>query len=250
MSPKSAGLAKKMGYTNVRVFHAGLPAWKKAHQPMASSVEFVEKGNIILVDLRSPDQVAKGYIPRAVNIPVNILEDADGDFPIDRTASVVLYSDKREDITYGFEEIKEVWAYKKVTFLPEGIGKWLKAGKTLKTGPAPDSTTINWVRKLAPGEISIAAFAKAIDSGAATMIDVRDPEEYEKAHIKGAMNIPAEEIAARMSEIPSGVVIVHCGTGARAEMAFDTLKDKLKSIKYLNHHVKFTGDGGYEISDS
>ena len=53
MSTSNAGLAKKLGYTNVRVFLAGEPAWSEEGYPVYASKGFVEKGNIVLIDLRS-----------------------------------------------------------------------------------------------------------------------------------------------------------------------------------------------------
>lgn len=47
----------------------------------------------------------------------------------------------------------------------------------------------------------------------ALIIDVRSPESYNKEHIKGALNIPLEEIDKRASEIPRDKpVIVYCGS--------------------------------------
>ena len=48
MSTSNAGLAKKLGYTNVRVFLAGEPAWSEEGYPVYASKGFVEKGNIVL----------------------------------------------------------------------------------------------------------------------------------------------------------------------------------------------------------
>ena len=53
MSTDNAGLAKELGYTNIRVFLAGEPAWSDEGYPVYASNEFVEKGNIVLLDLRT-----------------------------------------------------------------------------------------------------------------------------------------------------------------------------------------------------
>lgn len=50
-----------------------------------------------------------------------------------------------------------------------------------------------------------------------TIIDVRETFEYERGHIKGAVNIPLGEIRSRISEIPSDKpVYLHCKTGQRS----------------------------------
>jgi rhodanese-related sulfurtransferase len=40
------------------------------------------------------------------------------------------------------------------------------------------------------------------------VIDVRGPEEYEAGHLPGAINVPADKLADRLGEIPSGRLIV------------------------------------------
>lgn len=47
-----------------------------------------------------------------------------------------------------------------------------------------------------------AADAKlAFDQGAAVFVDVRDLEEYEQAHIPGAISMPEYEVASRIGEL-------------------------------------------------
>ena len=41
-----------------------------------------------------------------------------------------------------------------------------------------------------------------------TLIDVRNPELYNKGHIRGAINIPMEELEDRLGEIPRNRTVV------------------------------------------
>ena len=47
-----------------------------------------------------------------------------------------------------------------------------------------------------------------LGSGAITLLDVRSAEEYALGHLPGALNIPADELERRLSELPSGREIV------------------------------------------
>jgi rhodanese-related sulfurtransferase len=59
-------------------------------------------------------------------------------------------------------------------------------------------------------------------AGAAAVIDVRQPEEYDAGHVPGARLIPLSEIAGRLGEVPTdGEVLVICQTGARSARATD-----------------------------
>ncbi|MCI0469835.1 MAG: rhodanese [Nitrospirae bacterium] len=246
MSPKSAGLAKKMGYADVRVYLEGEPAWKKAGNYTASTIGFVEKENIVLVDLRSAEKVKQGYIPRAVNIPASELAKAENKFPAYMKAPIVLYSDKKGDLQAAAKTIKG-WGYKETTVFLGGIDAWKAKGLELKTGAA--STVISYVKKLKPFEVSIADFEKALKTGSAVIVDVRTPDEFKKGHFKGAVNIPAEDMSKRFAELPKDKPIYfHCSTGVRAEMAYDTLKEKGYDVKCLLAIAAFEGEK-YTISE-
>ena len=49
--------------------------------------------------------------------------------------------------------------------------------------------------------ISIDEAKAALDSNSAVFVDVRSAEAYQASHISGAINIPSEEIAARLGKL-------------------------------------------------
>lgn len=72
-------------------------------------------------------------------------------------------------------------------------------------------------------------------------IDVRTAEEYAQGHVKGAINIPFEEIGGQISSITHDVdsdVRVYCKSGRRSGIA----KDTLNGMGYAN----VINEGGYE----
>ena len=74
----------------------------------------------------------------------------------------------------------------------------------------PDSTKVT--------SISAVELQERRGSGAApVVIDVRTPNEYASGHIPGAVNIPFDQVAQRISEIdaPHGVAL-YCMIGPRA----------------------------------
>ena len=63
----AARLAAKKGYTNLKVFHAGAPAWQESGKPLVTARGFVSKrlDNVVLVDTRGPEAAKKGHIQGA-----------------------------------------------------------------------------------------------------------------------------------------------------------------------------------------
>ena len=77
----------------------------------------------------------------------------------------------------------------------------------------------------APLEVDLDTFASAYDEGA-TVLDVRNPDEYETAHVPGAVLIPLSELAARQDEIPEAdPLYVICAAGGRSLTATKALVD-------------------------
>ena len=227
MSPKSAGLAKKMGHTDVRVMLAGVPGWKKSGNPVVASEKLVQTGNIVLVDLRSKDEYEAGHIPRAHNIPLAALADKEEALPL--KAPIVVYANSSAEAQQGYSLIKK-WGAKTGSIWPDGVQSWTGKGNTLATGPTP--AAITWVRQLGKGEVSVAEFKKAMDGGPNQMIlDVRTKDEVQSGTFKNCVAIPLDEIEKRISELPKDKeMLIHCSTGARAEMAKNALdKAGLKS---------------------
>ncbi len=69
---------------------------------------------------------------------------------------------------------------------------------------------------LPPLEVDLATFAEAHASGA-TVLDVRNPDEYYQAHVPGAVLIPLGELASRQHEIPEAdPLYVICAVGGRS----------------------------------
>lgn len=59
--------------------------------------------------------------------------------------------------------------------------------------------------------ITVADAKKAFDEGNALFVDTRSAATYEAKHIKGALNIPAEEFQTRSAEMPKNKkIITYC----------------------------------------
>ncbi|OKY75604.1 MAG: hypothetical protein BM485_07710 [Desulfobulbaceae bacterium DB1] len=246
MSTESAGLAAEAGYKNVKVFLDGAPGWQKAGHHVVASNNFVEKGNIVLVDLRDAADYKKGHIPRAYNVPFADLEGAEDDFPENKTAPLVFYGN---NAVKAFKTAKK-WGYKGSAVYEGGTKAWTAAGKSLDTSASPKEIT--WVRILGPGEIGIADFVKVAGKQPADKIilDVRTNDEIKEGMFANAVHIPLDELGAKMNTLPKNKeILIHCSTGARAEMAFQELKKAGFKTRYVMGNVECDPDDGCEISE-
>ena len=110
------------------------------------------------------------------------------------------------------------------------------------------------MRTLAPGEVDLTSFKAQLEkpSSATVVLDVRNASEAKEAALPSSINVPLEELEQRLSDIPKDkTVLIHCGTGARAEMAYNVLKKAGYNAKYLKARFTFDKEnkGKYTIED-
>jgi adenylyltransferase/sulfurtransferase len=84
-------------------------------------------------------------------------------------------------------------------------------------------------------EITVQELEKLKDSGKAyQLIDVREPYEYEIAHLNGEL-IPLGQIEEKVDQIDSNrKVVVHCRSGVRSAQAIETLEKKFGFTNLYN----------------
>ena len=191
--------------------------------------EYVQKysvyANIILLDVRPEAEVANGHIPRAVNIPLAAMVDAEEDFPV--KAPVVVYGNG-DEAGQAYKMLSK-WGLKTVALVEGGLEGYVSRGHQLTKDKA--ESEITWVRQLGKTEVAAAEFLEAAKSGTAVILDVRTPDETASGKFENALTIPLDTLEAKIAELPKDKeILVHCSTGARAEMAQQLLtKNGLKA---------------------
>lgn len=66
-----------------------------------------------------------------------------------------------------------------------------------------------------------------LDKGGIFLLDVRTPQEFQQARLKGAVLIPIDQIERRIGEIPRNKpVLVYCAVGSRSNMVAGFLAEK------------------------
>jgi rhodanese-related sulfurtransferase len=255
LSPGSAVKAAKLGYTNIKVYKGGMPAWQEKNYglltPQFLKEAWMDKDiPIVLLDVRDKKASANGFIKGAVTFPVKGSATLVKKLDIKKNAPILVYNqDGGKDAAVVAASILKA-GYKNVLVLSGGFDAWQAAKYDIASGKLAAKAT--YIPKPRPGEINLEEFKKyAAELPANVMIiDPRTTAEVNAGMLKNAKSIPTEELKNRQSEIPKDKLIVfYCNTGAIAEVSYNTLKELgYTNVKFLNAKIVFEKNGSFKVS--
>ena len=77
-----------------------------------------------------------------------------------------------------------------------------------------------------------------------TVLDVREPVEWQYGHIEGALHIPLRDLPARLSDVPDGQTLVVCKVGGRSAQASMYLLQQGRDVVNLDGGMLDWEDAG------
>jgi rhodanese-related sulfurtransferase len=164
MSPNSASRAEKLGYTNVKVYHDGVPVWTKQHHlvisPRSLKEGWMDKGMpAVLIDVRSLAEAEQGFIKGAVTLPAaEVATNLDKFPPKAKKPPIILYDRNGSDDAKTAARALVAAGYPVVDVLTGGFEAWKAASYPVESGAL--ATTIVYVPKPRQGEMSAEEFRK------------------------------------------------------------------------------------------
>lgn len=265
-SPIVAQMLKSKGHKNVKVYSAGEPEWaQKSYLEIGTSVikSYQENNSALIVDARPQVKFFQETIPGSISIPDTNLDKLIGRFPINKDEKIVTFCagfacEKSNIIAHKLESL----GYKNVSVYAGGMPAWKEAGlaTTASSKKAEDKPkeakkefSANGA-KLGSDEGTIdGEWLKAqIDEGKVPeyiqIVNVLSPKDFDKAHIKGSINIEAEKLSAKdlFEKLPKGKTIVfHCTAGSRSLEAWAKLKKEkfdISEVFYFDANVVCQGE--------
>lgn len=264
LSHNSAHKAEKLGYSNIKVYPAGMPDWKARGAQMSVSAAYIkklidEKAPYVLIDARPKRVADKGMIPTALNISDSEFDKHVDKLPADKASLLIYYCGGLECVlSDNSAEKARKLGYTNVLTYPPGYPEWEKLN-----GAAPPlaattgaAGTAQAMARLVPGKekgsVTVESFEKVWKESpsAVMLVDVRDPKEVAAGMIAGSVNIPMNELEKRIATLPADQPVVFvCGTGARSGEAYDTVKMLGGNVQasFLDADVKFNADGTFSM---
>lgn len=165
----------------------------------------------LVLDTRRAEDFAKGFIPNSINIGLEsnfamwvgeLIPD------IKQEILLVTYPGKEEESIIRLSRVGYDHA---IGYLEGGFDSWKNSGRETDV-----------VERLTAAE-----FEQQQNRHPLTVIDVRKTSEFNSEHLTDAMNIPLNELSARMEEFPKDrPFILHCAGGYRSMIAASMLKQR------------------------
>jgi rhodanese-related sulfurtransferase len=95
----------------------------------------------------------------------------------------------------------------------------------------------------------LASVRKLVESGKATLVDVRELKEWDEGHLRDAKSLPLSALTAdpsKAKELPKGKpVYTHCVRGVRARKAAEILKKEGLDARPLDEGYKELKEAGF-----
>jgi len=259
-SPKTARMLQEMGYTNVKLYQAGIPDWQ--------SKDYIEIGTLIIksafdkndafiIDTRPYPKFIGETIPGAIAIPDTEFEKLKGRLPADKNTKIITFCAGCEcHKSHAVAQKLIAMGYTDVSNYSAGLPGWKKAGyKTTKGG----DVAVGGVELSKP---FMGPVKKGLDVGSAdgewfnevyknlpkdvTIVDVRRADEREAGFVPGAVHASIEENSTEvfLAKLPKdGYIIFHCAAGGRAMEAQAKAKEGgFDNAVYLDAGVKCKGN--------
>ena len=177
---------------------------------------------LALLDVREHGEYNAAHIPGASSLPRRLIE-----FRLPRLvpcpAVQIVVCDDDERRAWLAAKTMERMGYVRVAVLEGGVNRWASLGLPTEWGmnvPSKDFGERVEVQHHVP-TIEASELDRRMRGGDRFIIlDARTPEEYTKACIPGARNVPGGELAFRIADIaradPGATVVVHCAGRTRS----------------------------------
>lgn len=163
------------------------------HEASASTLYY---GFFLLVDLRSPEDYARGHLLGAVNIPLEELDSWLDRLP--RSIPIYLYDATGAGAVEAARILREHGAVVSRAIAGGLIGWWEEVGGAFyvpadgRAGP-PSGEARYGLRTVSPRRVVRNYYV---------LVDLRSPEEFAAGHIPGAINLSPEEVFGWLDTLP------------------------------------------------
>ncbi len=208
----------------------------KSTIPVITASELKEKidnqENIYILDVQGEEYYLTKHIPSSMNIPYEQIEARIKEIPNNKEIITTCTNNSSCQTSTKAAELLSSKGLKNVKDFKDGIAGWEEQNYPIISGfeAIYKSIDIDQLKQKIDNKEDIA------------ILDIRDKEDYDKTHIKNSINIPLEEVANRIKELPRNKeLIVYDKTGNRSKLIVESLTKKgfTQAINLINGYPEW-----------
>ena len=204
---------------------------------------YYETNSALFIDARDFKKYYKGTIAKAINVPLKRYKRFKKFLPIDKSATIVIFCggvdcNLSKKLSFKLEKL----GYTNIKQFSEGYPKWKALNLPIIAKPIkcknqkPKKVVINGIKLMLNSDNtinkewfnSIKSFPKGL-----IVVDVRDKEHFNKAHIKGAINLPFKDSIDTAKLKDAKAIIFYCNSGIISTNAKESLNSSLKRKTFI-----------------
>lgn len=166
-----------------------------------------EKEEYLVIDVRSKEEYGEGHVKFAINIPLEELKNHISELEDWKNQSIITICNKGKSSAAAASLL-----------VNEGF-------KTVYNAQGVKDYSYQTMIKIK--NVQGAQMQQFADEGSHVIIDVREPQDYEAGHLKGAINVTMSTLESKLSEIPKDKPLaLHCYSGNRSMALAEILFEK------------------------
>jgi hydroxyacylglutathione hydrolase len=167
------------------------------------------RGGMIVLDARSTEAFAGGFIPGSLFIPLKMIPAFAGWFlPYDKPIGLVV--EESDHLPRAVENLFRIGYDNVIGALSRGMPSWETSGRAFDTVGVIDARSL--ARRIERNEPFI-------------LLDVRSVDEFEEGHLPNARHIYVGDLPRHLDELSrTETITTFCGSGRRAMIAASLLK--------------------------
>jgi len=185
-----------------------------------------------VVDLRSRRAYAAGHLRGSVSIELADPFATHLGWTVPWGAPLTLVGDSADEVLEARRQLVRI-----------GIDDLAGAAVGSPGEVAPDARVASYRR----ADFAALAAERRSRGEEIVVLDVRRPDEWEEAHIEGAVHLPFYELRGRQHEVPDGEVWVHCMSGYRASIGASLMDCAGRCVVHIDDDWEHAAEAGNPI---
>lgn len=187
---------------------AGPEVLGRLAEPAALTVELFTKlrdGGAVVLDTRRTEAFAGGHVPGALHVAIEGSFATWAGTVLPEGAETLLVLDRAEDLWEVTWQLLRIGYPPPAGWLVGGMQGWRTTGMDVE-GAA---------------QLSVRQVARGLEDGSLRVIDVRQPDEWVRGHIDGAIFVTGADVPDRIEDLPAAdgrPLAVICGGGFRSSV--------------------------------